>query len=142
MTAPAIAESAIRVPASPKTEPRARGLGLLELLGPQGRVSLPLASVSLAAKVAGAVADCTLTQTFQNTSSEPLEAEYIFPLPGGAAVRRFELKVAGRVVVGQVRERGQARRDYAAALQQGKRAALAALAHAGHASAHRGAGGK
>ena len=123
MTAPAIAES-VRIPASTKHEPRVRGLGLLELLGPQGRISLPLASVNIEAKVAGAVADCTLSQTFQNTSGEPLEAEYIFPLPGGAAVRRFELKVAGRTVVGQVRERGQARRDYAVALQQGKRAAL------------------
>jgi Ca-activated chloride channel family protein len=123
MTAPAIAES-IRIPASTKNEPRSRGLGLLELLGPLGRISLPLASVGIEAKVAGAVADCTLSQTFQNTSAEPLEAEYIFPLPGGAAVRRFELKVAGRTVIGQVRERGQARRDYAVALQQGKRAAL------------------
>src|SRR6185295_9441591 len=43
---------------------------------------------------------------------------------GAAAVREFELKVGGRTVKGVVKERGEARRVYRKALEEGKRAAL------------------
>ena len=118
------AQSALRIPMVEVPPERARGLGALELLGPAGRITLPLATVSITARVAGAVAEVTLRQVFRNPHPEPLAAEYVFPLPGGAAVSKFELRVAGRVVVGQVKERSEARRDYAEAIAQGKRAAL------------------
>ena len=66
----------------------------------------------------------TLQQTFVNTHDEPLEATYIFPLPDRAAVTRFRLEVAGRVVEGVLKERGAARREYDQAIQAGHRAAI------------------
>src|SRR5204862_592298 len=66
----------------------------------------------------------TVRQTFVNTHAEPLEATYIFPLPDRAAVTSFRLEVAGRVVEGQLKERGAARRDYDQAIQAGHRAAI------------------
>jgi Ca-activated chloride channel family protein len=101
-----------------------RGIGLLELLGPQGRVELPLASVGISAKVSSFVAQVTVEQTFKNPHPEALEAEYVFPLAGGCAVGHFELRVAGRVIQGIVQERGEARRQYQQAIAAGKRAAI------------------
>lgn len=115
--------AAVQIPMVEVPE-RKRGVGVLELLGPRGRVELPLAGVEISATVSSFVAEVTVRQTFKNPHPEALEAEYVFPLAGGCAVSRFELKVAGRVVVGKVEERGEARRQYQQAIAEGKRAAL------------------
>ncbi|MBS2025630.1 MAG: VWA domain-containing protein [Deltaproteobacteria bacterium] len=117
------ATAAVQIPMVDVKEQK-RGVGVLELLGPKGRVELPLAGVAIEAKVSSFVAEVTVRQTFKNPHTEALEAEYVFPLAGGCAVGRFELRVAGRVVVGKVEERGEARRQYQEALAQGKRAAI------------------
>ena len=67
----------------------------------------------------------TVRQTFVNATDEPLEATYIFPLPDRAAVTDFRMEVAGRVVEGVLKERGQARREYTQAMRQGHRASIA-----------------
>lgn len=86
---------------------------------------LPLRSIDVQTRVSGVVARTTLKQVFVNTHKEPLEATYIFPLPPRAAVSHFELRVAGRAVVGELQERGQARATYNAAIASGHRAAIA-----------------
>ncbi len=103
---------------------RSRGLGVLSVKAPAGRRALPLERVSIAARVAERVASVTISEAFVNPYAEPLEAVYIFPLPGGAAVSDFGMRVAGRIVKGVVQERGEARRQYWKALDDGKRAAL------------------
>ncbi|MFL5291878.1 MAG: VIT domain-containing protein [Myxococcales bacterium] len=109
----------VEVPADPR-----RGLGLLEVLGPKGKVALPLGAVTIQARVVDRIAEVDVEQKFRNDSAEAIEATYVFPLGGAAAVSRFELRVAGRTVVGKVEERGEARREYVEALEAGKRAAL------------------
>lgn len=104
--------------------PRQRGLGSLCVERAAQRLALPLSRVELQARVADRVAEVTMTQVFQNEHTEHLEAIYVFPLPGGAAVSHFEMQVGDRVVVGRVQERGEARRTYQQAMQNGKRAAL------------------
>jgi Ca-activated chloride channel homolog len=103
---------------------RTQGLGKLTVEKAAERVELPLARVEITARVADRIAGVTLTETFRNPHKENLEAVYIFPLPGGAAVSDFELKVGGRTIRGTVEERGEARRQYQKALDEGKRAAL------------------
>src|SRR5262249_33264834 len=49
---------------------------------------------------------------------------YIFPLPDRAAVTRFRMEVAGRVIEGVLQERAQARKEYEQAIQAGHRAAI------------------
>jgi Ca-activated chloride channel homolog len=85
---------------------------------------LPLAAMDVQARIDGLVAQITLQQTFINTHAQPIEATYIFPLPDRAAVTRFRLEVAGRVIEGQLRERGAARREYQQAIETGHRAAI------------------
>ena len=88
------------------------------------RGPLPLQAMDVQARIDGLLATVDLCQTFVNTLSEPLEATYIFPLPDRAAIRRFRMDVAGRVIEGIVQERAQVRKEYEQAIQQGHRAAI------------------
>lgn len=97
------------------------GLGALRT----ERGCLPLVALDVEARIAGVLAETRVRQTFRNALDEPLEATYIFPLPDRAAVSKFELRVAGRTIVGDLKERGQAREDYKRAIDQGHRAAIA-----------------
>ena len=96
------------------------GFGALET--PRGL--LPLRGLHVSARIEGLFAETSVRQTFVNPYPEPLEATYIFPLPDRAGVTGFRLEVAGRVVEGELKERGQARRDYAQAMRRGHRAAI------------------
>ena len=109
----------VEVPADPR-----RRLGLLEVTGPTGKVALPLAGVAIRARVVDRIAEIDVEQRFKNGFAEALEATYVFPLGGAAAVSSFEMRVAGRTVKGKVEERDEARREYVEALAAGKRAAL------------------
>lgn len=86
---------------------------------------LPLKAMEVRAKIDGLVVRTSVRQTFVNTTGEPLEATYIFPLPDRAAVVSFRMEVAGRIVEGVLKERGEARRDYDDAIRRGQRAAIA-----------------
>lgn len=89
------------------------------------RGCLPLKALDVQARLTGLTASTTIRQTFRNSLDEPLEATYIFPLPDRAAVRSFRLRVAGRVIEGELKERGEAREEYEKAIQAGNRAAIA-----------------
>ncbi|TMQ10435.1 MAG: hypothetical protein E6J91_26520, partial [Deltaproteobacteria bacterium] len=84
------------------------GFGALET----ARGALPLVAMEVDARVAGVVATVELAQTFINTTGAALEATYIFPLPDRAAVHRFRMEVAGRVIDGVIDERAAAREGY------------------------------
>jgi Ca-activated chloride channel family protein len=75
-------------------------------------------------KVSGSVARARVTQTFRNPSDDWLEGVYVFPLPENAAVDKLRMRIGERVVEGEIRERAAAKRDYLAARDSGRRAAL------------------
>jgi Ca-activated chloride channel homolog len=113
------------LPIPTETFPQVRdedaGFGALQT--PRG--NLPLKSVDVRACIEGLLARTIVKQTFVNPFDEHLEATYIFPLPDRAAVTRFRLTVAGRVVEGELQERAQAREAYEKAILEGQRAAIA-----------------
>ena len=97
------------------------GFGTLET----DRGRLPLVALAVSARINGLMAQMQLRQTFRNALDETLEATYIFPLPDRAAVTHFQMRVAGRTVDGELKERSQAREQYEEAIAQGHRAAIA-----------------
>ncbi len=97
------------------------GFGCLET----SRGRLPLAALEVEARVTGLEVATELRQTFVNHTHEAIEATYIFPMPDRAAVHRFRMEVAGRVVEGLIDERGRARETYDNAIAAGQRAAIA-----------------
>ena len=74
--------------------------------------------------VQGLLADMTLEQTFQNTTGQWLEGQYLFPLPEDAAVRGLTITVGERVIKGQIMPRQQAKQQYTAAKEAGQVASL------------------
>ncbi len=105
---------------TPSGTPPDAGFGALST----ARGCLPLAALDVQTRIDGLIARTALTQTFVNVHPEPLEATYVFPLPDRAAVTRFRLEVAGRVIEGELKERGAARREYQQAIEAGHRAAI------------------
>jgi len=66
-----------------------------------------------------------LCQAFENPLNEVLgEVSYTFPLYDGVSVADFRCTVAGRSIVGVVKERNQARAGYQEALRKGQTAGL------------------
>jgi len=109
-------------PAGPTTGPEPdAGLGTLTT----SKGNLPLEALDIRAVIAGTTASVELAQGFRNPFDIPLEATYIFPLPDRAAVTAMRMEAAGHVVEAMLKERGQARADYDAAVAEGRRASIA-----------------
>jgi Ca-activated chloride channel family protein len=58
------------------------------------------------------VATTEVEQIFVNHTDRPLEAQYVFPIPPGAAINRFTMLVNGQEKAGDLLEREEARRIY------------------------------
>ncbi len=84
----------------------------------------PLEHTKVTAHVSGFVTRVTVEQTFTNPYSRPVEAVYLFPLPGRSAVDAMQIETGTRVVHGEIRRREEARREYQAARQRGVLSAL------------------
>ncbi len=76
------------------------------------------------AQVSGMIARVTVRQQFRNDSTEWMDAVYVFPLSEKAAVDRLEMRIAERVIVGEIREREAARKVFEHARQAGQQASL------------------
>jgi Ca-activated chloride channel homolog len=74
--------------------------------------------------VSGPTIRARITQIFRNPTSNWMEATYVYPLPAGGAVDTLKMVVGNRVIVGDIRERQQARLVYEQARANGQTAAL------------------
>ncbi|MFB9262312.1 marine proteobacterial sortase target protein [Bradyrhizobium erythrophlei] len=74
--------------------------------------------------VSGPTIRARVTQIFRNPTQNWMEATYVYPLPSGGAVDTLKMVVGDRVVVGDIKERQQARAIYERAKQNGQKAAL------------------
>ncbi|KAM4608690.1 protein mono-ADP-ribosyltransferase PARP4 [Polymixia lowei] len=94
--------------------------GLLDSSGQQ----LPLQAVHVKCKLMDLLSQVIIFQKYTNQSSVPIEAKYVFPLGDSATVCGFEAFINGKHVVGQVKEKEQARTEYKQALERGHGAYL------------------
>ena len=74
--------------------------------------------------VSGPTLRARVTQVFRNTTQDWVEATYVYPLPEGAAVDTLKMVIGDRVVIGNIKERQQARVIYQEAKRNGQKAAL------------------
>ena len=89
-----------------------------------GGERLPMVHTAMEVTVDGPVARVEVTQDFVNPHDRSIDAEYLFPLPGDAAVNAMQLRVGDRVVEGTVQTRDGARRTFQNARARGRTAAL------------------
>ena len=74
--------------------------------------------------ISGMIATVTVQQTFRNDTDRYLEGVYVFPLPDNAAVRHLEMQVGDRLILGEIKEKAEAKAIYQAAKKAGKKASL------------------
>ncbi|XP_034556919.1 von Willebrand factor A domain-containing protein 5A-like isoform X2 [Notolabrus celidotus] len=85
---------------------------------------VPLKSVDVELEVRDHVATVVSTLNYENKEDKPLEAVFVFPLPGDAAVCHFSAKLRQTQIVAEVKEKQKAREDYDDALSSGQQAFL------------------
>jgi Ca-activated chloride channel homolog len=74
--------------------------------------------------VSGPIARTSVKQTFHNTTGHCVEGLYVYPLPELSAVDTLKMTIGSRVIVGEVHEREQARKEFEKAKSEGRKAAL------------------
>ncbi len=107
------------------------GEGPLDTLGGHMRgevngetILLPLTNSDFSVSVDGDLATVSLVQTFENPTSAPMNATYLFPLNEDAAVHAMTMQVGDEVIEAQIRRREQARQEFEQAREEGRAAAL------------------
>lgn len=120
---PVLAALALLVAAHAAAEPVAAPT--LRWHAPDGREAVAAThALDVRIEVNGLVAEARVTQRFRNDGREFLQGEYLLPLPEGAAVHALTLRIGERTIEGEIREREQARAEFAAAASAGQRTSL------------------
>ncbi|XP_042343236.1 von Willebrand factor A domain-containing protein 5A-like isoform X2 [Plectropomus leopardus] len=85
---------------------------------------VPLKSIEVEVEVRDHVATVVSTLNYENKEDKPVEAVFVFPLPGDAAVCHFSAKIGQKEIVAEVKEKQKAREEYDDALSSGQQAFL------------------
>jgi Ca-activated chloride channel family protein len=84
----------------------------------------PMLKTDIQTNVQGDLATVTVTQTFANPTSTPLNATYLFPLNKDAAVHAMTMEVGDEIVKAQIHKIEEAKKKFVAAKRKGKAASL------------------
>ena len=80
----------------------------------------------VAMKVTGMINRVSVQQRFSNTMDSWQEGIYVFPLPENAAVDHMRLKIGDRIIEGQIKEKQEAKKIFAAHFRQANLGSLQA----------------
>ena len=87
-------------------------------------VEAPRLGTDVDLTVSGPTARARITQVFHNPTEGWVEAVYVYPLPEGGAVDTLRMVIGDRIVVGDIKERREARAVYEEAKAAGRKATL------------------
>ena len=85
---------------------------------------LPLKRTNAIVNLVGVIADVVITQVYENTGNNAIEAIYVFPASTRAAVYAMKMKIGEREIVAIVQDSETARRNYEQAKANGQTASL------------------
>uniref|UniRef100_A0A8C0JCS0 Poly [ADP-ribose] polymerase n=1 Tax=Chelonoidis abingdonii TaxID=106734 RepID=A0A8C0JCS0_CHEAB len=86
---------------------------------------VPLEDIHIKGRIMDFIAQVQLVfQTYTNQNDNSIEAKYVFPLDSTAAVCGFEAFINGKHIVGKVKEKEQAHKEYREAISRGDGAYL------------------
>lgn len=86
--------------------------------------SYKIKEIDVAARIRDQVGEVQVSQTFVNTGSVQVEAQFVFPLPHDAAIDRLTFLVDGKEYDGKLMKAAEARRIYEGYVRQNKDPAL------------------
>src|SRR4051812_22017569 len=85
---------------------------------------LPLKDTNVKINVSGVIADVTVTQTYRNEGTRPINATYVFPASTRAAVYGMRMKIRDEIIIAKIKERQEAKKEFEKAKEEGKSASL------------------
>ena len=99
-----------------------------ELLIPTGNsgdyVCSPILNQDITVTVNGMVARTKVRQQFVNNSKHWIEGKYVFPLPDESAVDSLMMIIGERKIIGEIKEKEEAKKIYEKAKSEGKKSSL------------------
>jgi Ca-activated chloride channel family protein len=87
-------------------------------------VQAPLVGADIDITVSGPTARARVTQHFYNPTNGWIEGVYVFPLPENAGVDPLKMVIGNRIIVGEIKERSQAKQIFEQAKAEGRKTAL------------------
>jgi Ca-activated chloride channel homolog len=99
-------------------------IGSLLLRDGEQYVEAPRLATDIDITVSGPASRARVTQIFNNPTKSWVEAIYVNPLPDGGAVDTLKMVIGDRIVVGEIKERVEAKVIYEAAKRSGRKATL------------------
>ncbi|MEZ5923364.1 MAG: marine proteobacterial sortase target protein [Hyphomicrobiaceae bacterium] len=120
----AIGAMAGEAPQTVKPEDAQIGTLLFESEVPGRFVEAPRLGSDYDVTVSGPTARTRVTQRFYNPTDGWVEAVYVFPLPAESAVDTLRMVIGNRVIIGDIKERQEAKRIYEEAKASGQKASL------------------
>jgi Ca-activated chloride channel family protein len=110
--------------AAERGDPAAGGALLLRGKGMISEMPAVRLGTDMDVTVSGTIMRVRVTQAFRNTSSNWMEASYLYPLPNDGAVDSMNMVVGQRVIAGEIKRRIEAREIYERAKAEGQKAGL------------------
>jgi len=87
-------------------------------------VDLPLSKSLADVKIAGVIAEVSLTQVYENNTKTPVNAEYVFPGSSKSAVYSMVMRIGDREIIAEIKEKEEAQKVFDEAQADGKKASL------------------
>jgi Ca-activated chloride channel homolog len=87
-------------------------------------VEAPRVATDIDITISGATSRARVTQIFDNPTNNWVEAIYVNPLPDGGAVDTLKMVIGDRFVIGEIKERMEAKAVYEQAKRSGHKATL------------------
>uniref|UniRef100_A0A8D2KV15 Poly [ADP-ribose] polymerase n=1 Tax=Varanus komodoensis TaxID=61221 RepID=A0A8D2KV15_VARKO len=85
---------------------------------------VPLKDILIKGRIIDFIAEVVVFQMYENQTGSPIEAKYVFPLDDTAAVCGFEAFIKEKHIIGEVKEKEEAHREYREAVREGHGAYL------------------
>lgn len=85
---------------------------------------MPLKSTSAEVTISGVIAAVKVSQLYKNEGDKAIEAIYVFPASTRAAVHAMRMTIGERIIEADIKKRGEARRIYDKAIEEGRTASL------------------
>lgn len=89
-----------------------------------GKLELPLKKTDIRSQITDTHAVTDISQVYKNDTGKKIEVLYQFPLPYEGAVTDMVVRINDRTIMGTIKEKEEARREYEQARSEGRTASL------------------